>query len=274
MPKTIIVPLDGSELAERALGPGRALATRTDAAVVLMTSLEAGLSDPDRYLAGAADRASLDAAELVVISDRDAVGGIEVLVNDRPDPVVCMSTRGRSGMGKAVLGSVAGETIRRVAAPVLLVGPAVEPELATRFESALVCTDGSDTSKAVVAPVTDWIRQLHLRTWIVQVLDPDVRRELPQGAGRVVEEAAVFSLAQTLMQRDGGGVNWDVLHGERVAEAIVDYAAHLPASMIAMATHGRTGFARFALGSVAASVVHAAPCPVLVVRPDGLREEE
>lgn len=273
MPKTIIVALDGSELAERALGPARALAARTHAAVVVMSSSVDGPIDPSRYLADAVDRAALEGAESV-ISDRGAVAGIEALVNDRTDPVVCMSTRGRSGVGKAVFGSVAFETIRTVHAPVLLVGPAVELELATRLEIALVCTDGSDLSKAVVDPITDLIRQLHLRTWIVQVLDPDACRELPPGAGRVVEEAAVFSLAQMLMQRDGGGVNWDVLHGERVAGAIVDYAAHLPASMIAMATHGRTGLARFALGSVAASVVHAAPCPVLVARPDGLREEE
>lgn len=78
-------------------------------------------------------------------------------------------------------------------------------------------------------------------------------------------------MAQTLLHRDGGGVNWDVLHGDQAADPIVDYAAHLPASLIAMATHGRSGIARFALGSVAASIVHAAPCPVLVVRPDGLR---
>jgi nucleotide-binding universal stress UspA family protein len=271
MPKTIIVPLDGSELGERALAPARALAGRMQAAVVLMTSCDGGPADPDRYLA---EHAALDGAEVVVIDDRDAVGGIKVLVADRPEPVVCMSTRGRSGVGKAVLGSVARDTLRDVGVPTLLVGPAVEPELATRFETVLVCTDGSDTSKAVVAPIGDWIRQLHLRTWVVQALDPDARRELPQGAGRVLEEAAVFALAQTLMQRDGGGVNWDVLHGDRVADAIVDYAAHLPASLIAMATHGRSGFAQFALGSVAASVVHAAPCPVLVVRPDGLREEE
>lgn len=274
MPKTIIVPLDGSELAERALGPARALAARTHAAVVVMSSRVDGPTDPDGYLADAVERAGLEGAEPVVISDRGAVGGLEVLVNDRPDPVVCMSTRGRSGVGKAVLGSVAGEAIRGVRAPVLLVGPAVEPELATRFETALVCTDGSDTSKAVVAPIAGWIRELHLRTWIVQVLDPDARREFPRAPARVVEEATVFSVAQTLMQRDGGGINWDVLHGERVAEAIVDYAAKLPASLIAMATHGRSGFGQFALGSVAASVVHAAPCPVLVIRPDGLRGEE
>ncbi|HEX6310662.1 MAG TPA: universal stress protein, partial [Acidimicrobiia bacterium] len=181
---------------------------------------------------------------------------------------------GRSGVGQALLGSVAEEAIRSVPASFLLVGPAVDPELGTRFDTVVVCTDGSDCSKAILAPASEWIRALRLRAWIVQVLDPEVRRELPDQPERVIEESGVYGTAQALMHHDGGGVNWDVLHGDSAAEPIVDYAARLPASLIAMATHGRTGVARFALGSVAASVVHAAPCPVLVVRPDGLRAED
>jgi nucleotide-binding universal stress UspA family protein len=51
------------------------------------------------------------------------------------------------------------------------------------------------------------------------------------------------------------------------AEKIVEYAESHAADLIVMSTHGRTGLQRFLLGSVASKVASAAPCPVLLVRP-------
>lgn len=51
------------------------------------------------------------------------------------------------------------------------------------------------------------------------------------------------------------------------ATAIVDYARNEGVDLIVMSTHGRTGLARWAYGSVAHKVLQAAPCAVLVVRP-------
>jgi nucleotide-binding universal stress UspA family protein len=50
------------------------------------------------------------------------------------------------------------------------------------------------------------------------------------------------------------------------ATAIIDVAKKLPADVIVIATHGRTGLTHALLGSVAEHVVRKAPCPVLVVR--------
>ena len=52
-----------------------------------------------------------------------------------------------------------------------------------------------------------------------------------------------------------------------VAEAILDYADSTQSDLIAMSTHGRSGFGRFLLGSVAEKVVRSAKVPVLLVRP-------
>lgn len=51
--------------------------------------------------------------------------------------------------------------------------------------------------------------------------------------------------------------------------AILDAMASLPASLIVMGTHGRSGLSRLALGSVAEAVVRGATCSVLVVRLKG-----
>jgi nucleotide-binding universal stress UspA family protein len=61
----------------------------------------------------------------------------------------------------------------------------------------------------------------------------------------------------------GGGL----LREGHAAPAILSAAAELPAQLLVMGTHGRTGLNRLiALGSVAEAVVRAAPCSVLVVR--------
>lgn len=51
------------------------------------------------------------------------------------------------------------------------------------------------------------------------------------------------------------------------AEAVTAYASEAGADLIVMSTHGRTGLAHLAMGSVAEHVVRMAPCPVLTIRP-------
>lgn len=54
---------------------------------------------------------------------------------------------------------------------------------------------------------------------------------------------------------------------EMPSEEIAQLAADLEADLVVVGTHGRRGFSRFLLGSVAEATVRLAPCPVLVVRP-------
>jgi len=60
----------------------------------------------------------------------------------------------------------------------------------------------------------------------------------------------------------GGGL----LRDGPAAPAILSAASELPAQLLVVGTHGRTGLSRIALGSVAETVVRAAPCSVLAVR--------
>jgi nucleotide-binding universal stress UspA family protein len=59
-----------------------------------------------------------------------------------------------------------------------------------------------------------------------------------------------------------------ILDNGEPAEKIVDYATNHEIDLIVMSTHGRTGLARWTYGSVAGKVLSAAPCPVLLVRPE------
>jgi nucleotide-binding universal stress UspA family protein len=65
------------------------------------------------------------------------------------------------------------------------------------------------------------------------------------------------------------GIDCDVLtvEGANTAARIVQHVATLEADLIVMGTHGRSGFERLLLGSVAERVVRTAPCPVVTVPP-------
>jgi len=71
-----------------------------------------------------------------------------------------------------------------------------------------------------------------------------------------------------IKQAGAGGVHASasIVEGGVPAEAIVKAAADSKTDLLVLGTHGRTGVARFFLGSVAARVVATAPCPVLTVR--------
>jgi nucleotide-binding universal stress UspA family protein len=106
-----------------------------------------------------------------------------------------------------------------------------------------------------------------------------VRRQPPllvetrgQAIGRVTEESLDYlDQAGSPLKASGAVVESVVKFGDAGAE-ITRFAADKHVDLIVMATHGHTGLARLALGSVAAKVVEAGVAPVLLVRPHGLRE--
>jgi nucleotide-binding universal stress UspA family protein len=63
-----------------------------------------------------------------------------------------------------------------------------------------------------------------------------------------------------------GEYSSDVIWGGNTAWTIADYAKEIRASMIIMGSHGRTGFKRLMLGSVAERTLRYAECPVLIVK--------
>ena len=145
----LIVALDGSTRAEAVLPYARAFAA--GAPILLMTTKWGSDAAASReYLEHQADGLDGD-VDVIVIYDREPPEAILVVAEDHPDALVCMTTHGRSGLGEAVLGSVAESVVRGVANPVLLVGPHVESDPA--LTSATVVAVDSPVTAKVVAPV-------------------------------------------------------------------------------------------------------------------------
>jgi nucleotide-binding universal stress UspA family protein len=123
----VLVPLDGSPLAERMVGPAAEFARAIGADVTLLTVL-AGVSDPagaERSLNrhAAELRASGLTVEVVTIPKGGPADVIVSQVEGRRGTVVALATHGRGGLSKLVWGSVADAVVRRTSAPVLVFKP-------------------------------------------------------------------------------------------------------------------------------------------------------
>ena len=133
--RTIIVPLDGSPLAERAIEPGLAFAARSGANLVLLTVAEDpahGWSRPyleervgSLMLTEGSD-GRMPTIETEVVAGTDAAAAIARLARETPGSAVLMSTHGRSGLATTVLGSVADAVVRDSHLPVLLIRPSAK----------------------------------------------------------------------------------------------------------------------------------------------------
>jgi nucleotide-binding universal stress UspA family protein len=256
----ILVPLDGSAAAERALRPALDLAARTG---VRLRALRRALSDhkeATEYLAAVADRCAPTTDLPTHVVDRESIPDA-IIEELEPGTLVCMSSHGRGGLARAVIGSVAEALLRSLDRPVLVVGPH-HVEAAAFSGRIVACIDGSDESCRTLAPARQWAGTLGLPLWLMEVIEPGV---LPEWVDKddVVEASHVAALAADL----DGVAGWDVLHDTDPARALVTMARSpsTPTGLLVMATHGRSGWDRLRLGSVTIATVHAATVPVLVV---------
>ena len=262
----ILVPLDGSPAAELALGPAHELARRTGVPLLLLSRVfpdDAGVRMG--YLAGVADRLGPDVDVEFRVVDRESIPDA-ILDGMGPDTLVCMSSHGRGGLVRGVMGSVTEALLRIIDRPTLVVGPhAGEP--AASFDGRVVaCVDGSAASERAIEPARRWAAALDLPLWLVQVADI-VRPAEDVVDGDVVESGHLASLGR----RIDGVRAWDLLHDKSPARALADLATSEadPVALLVMATHSRTGWDRLHLGSVTTATVHTARVPVLVVPAGG-----
>jgi nucleotide-binding universal stress UspA family protein len=268
---TIVVPLDGSPFAERALRPACSIAARLESARVLL--VHCAPEDVDVAQRQLDDRAALysEVAEVEtrLVGRGEPADVILATVAAEPDAMLCMATHGRGGIGAAVLGSVAKQVVCRSSGPLVLVGPRARTALLQAERGRMLITsDGSDFSNSIVPIAANWCERLDLEPWLTEVVGPD---EDPEPAHRPMPNREVEAARRRLDTlatgfRPATAASIDVLHGAP-GRSIPSFAERLPAALIAIATHGRSGLTRITMGSVANEIVRHAPCPVLITRP-------
>jgi nucleotide-binding universal stress UspA family protein len=253
----VVVPLDGSPAAERALTPALDLVRR--AAVPLRLLSRCFPDEQDAvgvYLSKLATRCG-DVIVSTSAVTRDSIPDA-ILGELGPASLVCMTSHGRGGLARAVMGSIAEALLRALDRPALVVGPHVTtPAFAGRV---VACVDGSDESELTLAPARAWADMTGEPLWLLEVDAPrDPDDPLPRG----IQEGGHLAALSHRVAADG----WDVLHGRHPGTALAEAAADpsVPTGLLVVANHGRTGWDRLHMGSVTAAVVHQAPVPVLVV---------
>jgi nucleotide-binding universal stress UspA family protein len=304
MLNSILVPLDGSALAARALPFAARLARSAASHLILVRAhLPNGDSLPPRVHhadQSRAERATLERdlahAELRETTDQLRRAGLEVephFVDGAPAEailttavstrasLIVMSTHGHGGLGRWLYGSVADEVLRRANVPVLIVSAtAIRSWSDDRPIRVLVPLDGSAVSQEILTPTAELASMLSAEIRLVSVVEPPVVISAygdtlvpPDPEAELAEaERSIQEIATQLRSRTAQPVAVRVAYGDAVA-TITQIARDEHADVIAMGTHGRSGVARLVMGSVATRVLQCSGVPLLLHRPAGVRDK-
>lgn len=243
----VLIPLDGSPLAEEAVPQTVSILRRRDFELVLFRAVDfpvmldvapsvvAGALEEEarRYLKAAAQKFQKDLGLRVRWVSRYVTPGegIADLAAEEAATLIAMTTHGRSGIRRWAFGSVTEKVIRSgIRAPILVLRSA--PPAIRRI---LVPLDGSPASRAVL-PYAEELARRHEATLVPVHVRDDGLPALPDAT-----EIQEGDPAMRILEVAG-----------------IDF--------IAMATHGRSGLKRWMLGSVTEKVLRHATVPMLVVR--------
>ena len=295
----VLIPLDGSNLAENVLPYARLLAGALGLRIELLSVVdsmdfartmnaghvrdfnplvEAAMQEGKRYLEGVARSFGGTVVSSAVehgVSDKII---IEKAAGDK-ETLICMATRGRSGIHRWLMGSVAEKVLRGATNPLLLVRGDEEGKsdgVAT-LKSIVVPLDGSKLAEAVLPRAVDLAKILSLEIVLTRAYQIPLTAYTGTDAAYIpnndalltaVKEEASAYLDEKVNQLRGNGIEKvsSILLVGSGADEIIDLARTTPDNLIAMCTHGRSGVKRWALGSVTEKVVRHSGDPVLVVR--------
>ena len=299
MIRTILVPLDGSKLSERALDTAAEMARLARARIELVlvqpagASIGASLTPLEVGGIGVAERYLRDIAEGLERGGTTPVG-TRVASGDRVERIchlakrlhadlIVMSTHGRTGFSRAWIGSIADGVVRQSAVPVYLIRSAEEsvgePAPQAPGRNIVVALDGSPLAEKILPGVCELAMLTGARLTLFQAVIPvpvvatDMATPyiapvpvVDDATTQLVLNEARGYLARIAATLQGLPVQTEAVVEQRPATAILDVARETRADLIAMTTHGR-GASRLLLGSVADKVLRAAPIPLLLYRP-------
>jgi nucleotide-binding universal stress UspA family protein len=293
----ILVPLDGSELAERALDPALAIARARDAQVLLLSVpsyhqvvppastgyglvapnhiVDLGREDAQDYLAGLQSQARCsDCSIQTVVVEGDVAGCIVDKAAAEQVDLIVMTTHGYSGFTRWMLGSITERVLRGAPCPVLVVRQAIP------LCKALIPLDGSSRAQEALEPGLELARILGCQVTLLRADQGEDLSSVEQGLLQMAGAGACQELVEgtedrlayyleclARQYRSPDLVIETAVVQAKPAEAILTYAEAEGIDLIVMATHGQSGLRRWVFGSVTEKILRQAGCAMLVVRP-------
>ena len=291
----IIVPLDGSRLAEAALPSAVAIATRMNARVTLLHVIEHKaptsvhgerhlnkILDAAAYLSEIARRYQDTGAAIDTHVHPNEEHYVAQSIAEHADELgvdlVALATHGSGGIRGLIFGSVAQQVLRRTTTPVLLVRPESDPHTPFANRAILVPLDGGADAEAALPYAEMLANELPSALRLVRVVPTVGTVRGPAGASATFSPVATAGLLDieagqardyltTVMARLPGhlDVTGEVRRGS-VPDALIEAAAMTNADLTVVATHAKAGIESFLAGSVGATLLDRLARPLLLIR--------
>ncbi len=254
----ILVPIDGSSFSHQILPLVSAIAQKTGAQLALYQAVEKA----DQHAEAEADLqriASAHGAQAVCAVVQGDVSKAILQESARvPGTLVAITSHGRSGVMRAVLGSTALDVLRTGGHPILVYRPQEQQAdvaaAAAPIERIVIPLDGSELSESILPQAIELARWLGARLVVTSVIDSAATKAAGIAQGDVMESSYVHGHAIRIKSKHGIDVGWEVLHGEP-DEAIPAFVRSLPNTMLAMTTRGRSALKSALVGSVTAAAL-------------------
>lgn len=290
----ILVPLDGSALAERALPAAvtlaQAFSTTTPCELHLsrvvppiMVALEPtlytetihlGEEESKSYLAAVALEYGESSVPIITAAETGSVAeSIIHYAQEQNVQLIVISSHGRSGLSRWVYGSITDKVLRQSCCATLIIREQVE-QIAGKFKKILVCLDGSALAEKVLDSALSLAQCSQAEIILLRVVEPanllfdmetaDQVQESVNALERGEAEAYLNNLMQKIPPTEGALSSRTLLGAP--ADTIIDFAQEQQVDLIAMSSHGRSGVSRWIYGSVAEKVMRGAKCATLIMR--------
>lgn len=256
----VVVPLDGTPEAMRALGPAGAIAHYLDTKVQVVAIDVEGGDFAKRVESQLSDLGDVDRRLTLADPDGDLPGQLLGIVADHPGALLVMASHGADPDEPG--GALAAALLTQSVLPMVLIGPDFSPGR-FRCHGPLVAAIDADEHSHSILPVVEAFGI---------VFDFDVEIDIVSSGGPDTADGGaaldlVEGLAANAAEKIGAPVSARLVVGDDAAVGIVARATEARASLIAMATHGHGEDPVAVLGSTTLDVVRHAPCPVLAMRP-------
>ena len=297
MNKKIIVPLDGSELAEVVLPFAEEVVGRTGSELILISVRELNDSRSLRmlqsYLEKIAETAKVNAEKYQKYPGGEPVNvrweilkgnpaeEIVAFANKEDESRIMMATHGQSGFTRWALGSVADKVSRVINRPITLIrAKGSRPAVHERgfFNKILAPLDGSKESEVTIPDVEELARSMEADVTLLQVVKLENAIVSYMGVKGIesLKASAKDYLEQLTARMQNKGISTKYVMIETrgdIAEEINSYTAQNYIDLVVMATHGRSGPRRWVLGSVANKVLNEGNTPIMLIRTPRADEE-
>jgi nucleotide-binding universal stress UspA family protein len=287
--KKILVPLDGSKVAEEILIHVELLARQSGAHVILMRVVPFLWPSEHVHLKEMGHKMDKEASDyLFTIETRLVEKGIEASVSvdegnvpevicdeaeERGVDLIAISTHGHGGIKRWALGSVTAKVIQASSIPLLVHRSTGEQMEEMQCKNILLPIDGSDFAESIFPQARHVAELFNAKVWFLSVVSLpggflSLDEEVPNIEDKVAESIKnYYSTLENRIQEEQTSIEYEVVirKGEP-PEVISDFANENDIDLIAMSTHGRSGISRWALGSVTDKVLHCSLKPILLVR--------